>query len=42
MFTARYAQSPYIVQIRFVFERLTEEHIFCILNIKCDGSVLVE
>ena len=25
MFTARYAQSPYITQIRFVFKRLRDE-----------------
>ena len=24
MFTARYGQSPYIIQIRFVFKRLTK------------------
>jgi hypothetical protein len=35
MFTARYAQSPYITQIRFVFKRLitTVNHTFCTYNI---------
>jgi hypothetical protein len=26
VFTARYAHSPYITQIRFVFNMLTQEH----------------
>jgi hypothetical protein len=35
MFTARYALSPYIKQIRFVFKGLNEQialHIHCVLT----------